>query len=69
MLERDTVRLANACVRKLIGEIDAICEYNRNLYTIWEFKVFSFIRKKAFQLFPCVPSSRNLSQKKHQCYS
>ena len=61
----DTMRHLNAsnfsiklCVEKLLGEKDAISENNRSLYTIWEFKVFSFIWKKAFQLFPCVPSSR-----------
>ena len=72
MLERDTVRLAkreiliqNYCMtaQKLLSEKDAISENKRNLYTIWEFEVLSFIWREAFlfQLFPCVPSTRNLS--------
>jgi len=61
-LERDIMRLANRWkVRKLLGGKDAVSENNWNLYIIWEFKVFLFIRKKAFQILPWVPSRRNLS--------
>ena len=77
MVEHDTTRLANTwnfniklcvcrnyLVRKMLSDCITIWCYS--CFTIW---VFSFIQKKALQLFPCVLFSKNLSKKKSQkCY-
>ena len=72
VLERDTMRLANAwhfkrkfCVRKLLAEKDALSENNRNLYTIGSLRSFRSVGRRLFSFFHvCCPIEISAKRKK-----